>query len=300
MALTLDGLSRRYGDVVALDDLSFTVPAGEVVGFLGPNGSGKTTTMRAVFGLVALDAGTVRWNGQLIDAAARRRFGYMPEERGLYPGMLIGEQLHYLARLHGLSSADARTATTRWLERLGVADRATSKVETLSLGNQQRVQLAAALVHEPELLILDEPLSGLDPVGIDAVSAVLTEQAAEGRGVLFSSHQLDLVEDLCTSVAIIDRGRLVARGAVDDLATQGSRRLVVMVDGDHVGAWARDLPGARVSRVDGGAVRLVLEDDTDAQAILASAMRAGPVLQFGFERRRLSEVFRESVTTARA
>jgi ABC-2 type transport system ATP-binding protein len=300
VALDFDGLSRRYGDVVALDDLSFTVPAGEVVGFLGPNGSGKTTTMRAVFGLVALDSGIVRWNGQPIDAADRRRFGYMPEERGLYPGMLIGEQLQYLARLHGLSSADARTATMRWLERLGVADRAASKVETLSLGNQQRVQLAAALVHEPELLILDEPLSGLDPVGIDAVSAVLTEQAAQGRGVLFSSHQLDLVEDLCTSVAIIDHGRLVTRGAVEDLATQGSRRLVVQVDGDHVGAWASDLPGARVSRVDGGAVRLVLEEGTDAQAILASAMRAGPVLQFGFERRRLSEVFRESLTTARA
>ena len=127
LALDFDGLSRRYGDVVALDDLSFTVPAGEVVGFLGPNGSGKTTTMRAVFGLVALDAGSVRWNGRPIDAAARRRFGYMPEERGLYPGMLIGEQLQYLARLHGLSSADARTATTRWLERLGVADRATAR-----------------------------------------------------------------------------------------------------------------------------------------------------------------------------
>jgi ABC-2 type transport system ATP-binding protein len=300
MALNLDGLSRRYGDVIALDGLTFIVPAGEVVGFLGPNGSGKTTTMRAIFGLVALDSGTVQWNGRAIDSAARRRFGYMPEERGLYPGMVIAEQLQYLARLHGLSSVDARTATTRWLERLGVADRANSKVETLSLGNQQRVQLAAALVHEPELLILDEPLSGLDPAGIDAVGAVLTEQAAHGRGVLFSSHQLDLVEDLCTSVAIIDHGRLVARGAVEDLATQGSRRLVVQVDGDHAGTWAVDLPGARVSRVDGGAVRLVLDEDADAQAVLATAMLAGPVLQFAFERRRLSEVFRESLTASGA
>ena len=295
MTLDFEGLSRRFGEVLALDDLSFTVPAGEVVGFLGPNGSGKTTTMRAVFGLIALDSGSVRWNGNLVTAANRRRFGYMPEERGLYPGMVVGEQLQYLARLHGLTSADARSATTRWLERLGVADRGTSKVETLSLGNQQRVQLAAALVHEPELLILDEPLSGLDPVGIDAVGAVLIEQAAQGRGVLFSSHQLDLVEDLCTSVAIIDHGRLVARGSVEDLATRGRRRLVVKVDGDHAGTWARELLGARVSRVDGGAVRLALDDDTDAQVVLAAAMRAGPVLQFGFERRRLSEVFRESL-----
>jgi ABC-2 type transport system ATP-binding protein len=295
VTLDFEGLSRRFGEVHALNDLSFTVPAGEVVGFLGPNGSGKTTTMRAVFGLIALDSGSVRWNGNLVTAANRRRFGYMPEERGLYPGMVVGEQLQYLARLHGLTSADARSATTRWLERLGVADRGTSKVETLSLGNQQRVQLAAALVHEPELLILDEPLSGLDPVGIDAVGAVLIEQAAQGRGVLFSSHQLDLVEDLCTSVAIIDHGRLVARGSVEDLATRGRRRLVVKVDGDHAGTWARELLGARVSRVDGGAVRLALDDDTDAQVVLAAAMRAGPVLQFGFERRRLSEVFRESL-----
>lgn len=295
MSLDFDALGRRYGDVIALDGLSFTVPSGEVVGFLGPNGSGKTTTMRAVFGLVALDSGTVRWNGQLVDGALRRRFGYLPEERGLYPGMVVREQLQYLARLHGMKVADARLATSRWLERLGVGDRAASKVESLSLGNQQRVQLAAALVHEPELLILDEPLSGLDPVGIDTVSAVLTEQAASGRGVLFSSHQLDLVEGLCTSVAIIDHGRLVAQGSVEALATHGSRRLVVKVDGDHAGDWARELPGATVSRVDGGAVRLVLDDGTDSQAVLATAMRAGPVAQFGFERRRLSEVFRESL-----
>ena len=295
MTLEFGGLRRRYGAVVALDDLSFSVPAGQVVGFLGPNGSGKTTTMRAVFGLVGLDAGTVRWNGAAIDGAARRRFGYMPEERGLYPGMVVGDQLRYLARLHGLSRTDADIATRRWLERLGVVDRIDSKLEALSLGNQQRVQLAAALVHEPELLILDEPLSGLDPVGIDAIGAVLTEQAGLGRTVLFSSHQLDLVEDLCTSVTIIDHGRLVETGTVEELATSGSRRLVVRVEGDATGAWAHGLAGVRISQVDAGSVRLVLDEGTDAQAILATAMRAGPVLQFGFERRRLSEVFRESV-----
>jgi ABC-2 type transport system ATP-binding protein len=300
MALEFDGLSRRYGEVVGLDDLSFTVPPGEVVGFLGPNGSGKTTAMRAVFGLVALDSGSVSWNGRPVDSATRRRFGYMPEERGLYPGMVVGDQLQYLSRLHGLSTVDARSATTRWLERLGVADRANSKVETLSLGNQQRVQLAAALVHEPDLLILDEPLSGLDPLGIDAVGAVLTEQAAQGRGVLFSSHQLDLVEDLCTSVAIIDHGRLVARDTVEALATRGARRLVVKVEGDPAGKWARGLAGTHESHVDAGVVRLALDEGTDGQAVLAAAMRAGPVLKFGFERRRLSEVFRESLSAGPA
>src|SRR5580704_2959663 len=155
--LELQGLRRTYGDVVALNDLSFEVAAGQVVGFLGPNGAGKTTTMRAIFGLTDLDAGGVQWNGRPVGHADRRGFGYMPEERGLYPGMLVGEQLEYLGRLHGLSATRAATATDNWLERLGIADRRNSKVETLSHGNQQRVQLTAALVHDPELLVLDEP-----------------------------------------------------------------------------------------------------------------------------------------------
>jgi ABC-2 type transport system ATP-binding protein len=251
--------------------------------------------MRAVFELIGLDSGVVRWNGVPVTSNARRRFGYMPEERGLYPGMVVVDQIQYLARLHGVSAGDARGAALHWLEKLGVADRATSKLETLSLGNQQRVQLAAALVHEPELLVLDEPLSGLDPVGIDAISAVLVEEAAHGRGVLFSSHQIDLVEDLCQSVAIIDRGRLVAQGTVEELTTSGRRRLVVKVDGDFTGQWARRVPGVTISRVESGAVRLVLDEHTDPQAVLAAAMAAGPVEQFGFERQRLAEVFREAL-----
>lgn len=295
MTLRLEGVSRCFGDVVALDDLSVTVPPGQVVGFLGPNGAGKTTAMRAVFGLVGLDAGRVTWDGSPVDAARRRRFGYMPEERGLYPGMVVREQVEYLGRLHGMSAIDARRATAAWLERVGVAERAASKLESLSLGNQQRVQLAAALVHDPEALILDEPMSGLDPVGIDAIGSILAEQAAAGRAVLFSSHQLDLVEHLCESVAIIHRGRLVAEGRVDELTLAGGRRLVVAVEGDRQAAWARDLPGVSVSAVEGGAARLVLADGVDSQSVLAAAMAAGRVRSFGFERRRLSEVFREAV-----
>jgi ABC-2 type transport system ATP-binding protein len=293
--LELNDLRRTYGEVVALDDLSFTVPPGQVFGFLGPNGAGKTTTMRAIFGLTDLDAGSVRWDGAPVGAAERRRFGYMPEERGLYPNMLVGEQVQYIGRLHGLDASAAASATTQWLERLAVADRATSKVATLSHGNQQRVQLAAALVHDPEALVLDEPLGGLDPAGIDAIGEVLVERAHSGRCVLFSSHQLDLVEDLCESVAIIDHGRLVVSGTVDELAVSGAPRLVVRVEGDRQGVWARALPGVRVSEVDGGEVRLVLDDAADSDAVLDAARSAGRVTKFVFERRRLSEVFREAV-----
>ena len=293
--LELDSLSRRFGSVTALDNLTFSVPAGQVVGFLGPNGAGKTTTMRAVFGLTDLDAGAVRWDGAPIGPAQRRRFGYMPEERGLYPNMLVADQVEYIGRLHGMDASAAASATTRWLERLAVADRAASKVEALSHGNQQRVQLAAALVHDPDALILDEPLAGLDPVGIDAIGEVLVEQAHSGRCVLFSSHQLDQVEDLCESVAIIDHGRLVASGTVDELAASGARRLAVRVEGDRQGAWARALPGVTVSEVNGGEVRLVLDQAADSDVVLDAARSAGRVTTFAFDRRRLSEVFREAV-----
>jgi ABC-2 type transport system ATP-binding protein len=293
--LELQGLRRSYGAIVALNDLSFEVPAGRVVGFLGPNGAGKTTTMRAIFGLTDLDAGSVRWNGMPVGQAERRRFGYMPEERGLYPGMLVGQQVEYLGRLHGLSAGDAALATTTWLERLEIADRRDSKVEVLSHGNQQRVQLAAALGHNPELLVLDEPLSGLDPTGIDAIGQVLVDQARNGCCVLLSSHQLDLVEDLCDSVTIIDHGRLVVSGTVDELVTSGARRLQVRVEGNRTADWASGLAGVTVSELVSGAVRMLVNEDVDSDVVLRAAMKAGRVTEFAFARRRLSEVFREAL-----
>jgi ABC-2 type transport system ATP-binding protein len=293
--LELSGLRRSYGSVVALDGLSFDVPAGQVMGFLGPNGAGKTTTMRAIFGLTGLDGGSVDWDGAPVGQAERRRFGYMPEERGLYPGMRVGEQVEYLGRLHGLTAFDAASSTQTWLERLDVADRRDTKVEVLSHGNQQRVQLAAALVHHPELLVLDEPLSGLDPTGIDAIGQVLVDQAREGCCVLFSSHQLDQVEELCERVVIIDHGRLVAAGTVDELATTGPRRLVVRVAGARDASWADGLAGVTVSETAAGATRLVLDASVDSDVVLRAAMAAGTVTEFAFQRRRMSEVFREAL-----
>jgi ABC-2 type transport system ATP-binding protein len=295
-ALELTGLRRRFGTVDALDDLTFTVPPGEVFGVLGPNGAGKTTAMRAIVGVAGLDSGTVRWGGQPIGEEARRRIGYMPEERGLYPSMRVGDQLEYLARLHGLAAAAAQAASAHWAGRLGLAGKVSSKIETLSLGNQQRVQLAAALVHGPDLLVLDEPFSGLDPAGVDAMSEVLAERAADGVTMLFSSHQLDLVEHLCTSVAIINHGALVAHGTVAELAEGGQLRIAVKVAGDARARWTEGLISpAEVVRVAGGLATISLASRQDAQAVLDLARNAGPVEQFGFERRRLSEVFRDAV-----
>jgi ABC-2 type transport system ATP-binding protein len=294
--LELVGLTRRYGDVVAMDDLTISIPAGEVFDLLGPNGAGKTTAMRTVLGISTPDSGRVLLDGVPIGLDERRRFGYLPEERGLYPGMKVGEQLVYLAELHGMSTADAKRSTQMWLERLRVAERAKDKLSALSLGNQQRVQLAAALVHGPDVLILDEPFSGLDPVATDEVGRVLDEVSAKGATVVFSSHQLDLVESRCASVAIIDKGRLVASGSVLDLTMSGRRRLVVELAGAKKNGWASGLEGVTVSESSASRVRLVLDDGVDPQVVLEAAMRSGTVTYFSFERRRLSEVFREAVT----
>ena len=294
--LELIELCRRFGDVVALDGVSFTVPDGAIVGFVGPNGAGKTTAMRIALGVLEPDSGEVRWRGRRIDALARRRFGYMPEERGLYPKMKVHDQLVYLARLHGLTSSDASRRADEVIEILGVAPRRDDRVETLSLGNQQRVQLAAALVHEPDALVLDEPFSGLDPVGVDVLSGVLRRQADNhGVPVVFSSHQLELIERLCDAVVLIDRGRVVAAGTIDELRASRSRRLYRVEVAAATSDWYASVPGATwESDVDGGVI-LALNDDVDEQRVLDAARAAGDVAYFGLARPTLAELFREVV-----
>ena len=293
--LELRGLTRRFENVVALDDVSFTIPDGRMVGLVGPNGAGKTTAMRIVLGVLRADAGEVRWRDREVDAETRRRFGYMPEERGLYPKMRVLDQLVYLARLHGLGREDARAQASRMVEVLGVSDRIRDKTENLSLGNQQRVQLAAALVHRPEVLVLDEPFSGLDPVGVDVLSGVLREQADAGVPVVFSSHQLDLVERLCQSVVLIDRGRVVANGRISELRAADPRRLLrVEVAGGNDG-WLDALSGVRVlERLPDGAI-VELEDGVREMDLLDAARAAGPVRHFSVVQPSLSEIFRRAV-----
>ena len=298
--LEFDGLHKSFGSHQVLAGVGFTVPPGAMFGFCGANGAGKTTTMRIAMGLVRPDAGEVRWAGRPLDGNARRRIGYMPEERGLYPKMKVGEQVAYFARLHGLGGAAATTAAQEWVERLGLGERRGDRVEKLSLGNQQRVQLAAALVSRPEVLILDEPFSGLDPVGVDSLAEALLDQCRRGVPVVFSSHQLDLVERLCDSVGILARGRIVATGTVAELRGRGAGRLLRVVVPDASPHWAAELPGIRVVSEQAGDTLLELDPGTDDQAVLAEALRTGRVTHFAWQQPTLVELFREAVATPTA
>jgi len=292
--LELDQVRRSFGDRTALDGVSFGVAEGRLTGFVGANGAGKTTTMRIVLGVLAADSGEVRWDGRPLGDDVRRRFGYMPEERGLYPKMTVLAQLVYLARLHGVGRATARRRALEVLDRLGLGDRARDRLDSLSLGNQQRVQIAAALVHEPLVLVLDEPFSGLDPLAVDVVVAVLREQAAAGVPVLFSSHQLDVVERLCDDLVVIAEGTVRAAGTREELRARFARaRWSVVVDDDA--GWLRDEPGVTVVELDGPEALVELAPGVDDQAVLAAGLRRGPVRAFHPVLPRLAEIFDEVV-----
>ena len=288
-------VNKRFGTVRALDDCSFSVGRGRMLGFLGPNGAGKTTAMRAVFGLVRLDAGELLWDGRTFGLGERLRFGYMPEERGLYPRMPVGEQLAYFGCLHGLDAGTARAAAERWLERLGLADRAGAKLEELSHGNQQRAQLAAALLHEPELLVLDEPFAGLDPVAVRTLAEVLRGEAARGAAVLFSSHQLELVEDICEEVAIIDHGHVAATGEVGALRRGSQRRRIELRLDGAPPAWLPDVAGVELVERRNGDLRLLAGSDVDPEEVLAAAERSAEVVEFSYGPPSLAELFLELV-----
>ncbi len=297
--LSIAGISKRYGETVAVQDLSFDVRAGELFGFVGRNGAGKTTTMRIVLGVLTPDAGVVRWAGAPLDFSARRRIGYMPEERGLYPKMRVAEQLAYLGELHGMTDAEARGSTERWLDRFGLAERRNDELQALSLGNQQRIQLAAALVFGPDLLVLDEPFSGLDPLAVDVMSAVLREQADAGIPVIFSSHELELVERVCDRVGIIDRGKMVACGTVEELRAGGRERLWIDVT-DAPDGWEVDVPGVHLLQTDGSRRLFELDPGVDDQSLLGAALATGPVREFARVEPSLGEIFRTVLGEAAA
>jgi ABC-2 type transport system ATP-binding protein len=293
--LVLHDLHKRFGNITALDGCTFDVERGQMLGFLGPNGAGKTTAMRSVFGLMRPDSGGVTWDGREITPDDRRRFGYMPEERGLYPKMKILDQLAYMGRLHGYSKGDANAAAGNWLKRLGLGDRHDSPVEALSHGNQQRVQLAVALVHDPELLVLDEPFSGLDPIATETMAEILRGEAASGKAVVFSSHQLDLVEDICEEVAIINEGSIVVEGTVRNLKDAAPiRHLELEVEGDPTELLA-SLEGIRHQEFDGTTHTVIIDAKSDVRGFLARAQDIGRLRHFTYTTPSLSDLFREAV-----
>lgn len=295
--LEISHLYKSYGSLQALTDLTFTVEAGEIFGFVGANGAGKTTAMRIALGVLSADSGHVRWRGQEMNLKLRRRVGYMPEERGLYPKMKVGEQLIYLAELHGLSTQEATSAMEHWTSVLGVESRRDDELQKLSLGNQQRVQLASALVHDPDVLILDEPFSGLDPVAVDVMSEVLQERAEARVPVIFSSHQLELVERLCDRVGIVQAGQMVALGTVEELRRTDSTSWQIDAPQAPEG-WVRlaQIPNA-IIHADGPSALVELPTDAEGevQTLLQAAIAHSPVQEFSAVRPPLSDLFHHVV-----
>jgi ABC-2 type transport system ATP-binding protein len=296
--LEIEGISRSFGGHKVLDEVSFGVGDGRMTGFVGGNGAGKTTTMRIILGVLASDSGTVTLDGTRLTPADRALFGYMPEERGLYPKMKVAEQIVYLGRLHGLTPSAAKSSTADLLDRLGLTDRADATVESLSLGNQQRAQIAAALVHGPSVLVLDEPFSGLDPMAVETVQSVLAEHAATGIPVLFSSHQLDIVERICDDLVVIAGGRIRASGSREQLREQHSEARYEL-DLTHDAGWVREMPGVRVVELDGDYIVFDVDHgpagQDAAQAVLRRALETGPVRRFAPVLPTLSQIFKEVV-----
>lgn len=292
--LEFDGATKRFGTVTALDACTFTAQPRRLTGFVGPNGAGKTTAMRAVFGLVELDSGAVLWRGAPIGPAQRARFGYMPEERGLYPRMRVRDQLIHLGRLCGQTTVEVGRSVDGWLDRLGLASRARDRLDALSHGNQQRVQLVAALVNAPELLVLDEPFAGLDPLAIATMSDLLMDLAAGGATVLFSSHQLDLVEDICEDVVIIDAGRVVRAGDLADLRAEAPQRFVRVRYRGGSPDWS-GLPSVEVAEEVDGETLLRVDHDVDLAALVSVVRRSAELVSFAYQPPTLSELFRRAV-----
>jgi ABC-2 type transport system ATP-binding protein len=293
MSLVVDRLVKRFGRVTALDGLAFEVAPGQVFGFLGANGAGKTTTMRIALGVLEADAGDVRWRGAPSRALPRSTWGYLPEERGLYPRMTVLDQLVFFAGLHGVPRDLAAREARAWLRRFRAEDLLDRRAEQLSKGNQQKVQFVAAVLHDPPVLLMDEPFTGLDPVNVALLREAFLELRDDGRTVVFSTHQMEVAEALCESVAIVDHGRVVVGGPLRDVRRSSGRRMVrISVAGDHRLSWLGDVPGTRVVSAGMGRTDVELDTGVEPDAVLAAAVRAGArVLHFEIADPSLEQVF---------
>jgi ABC-2 type transport system ATP-binding protein len=300
MALVVDSLVKRFGNVLALDGVSFAVKPGEVFGFLGANGAGKTTTMRIVLDILRADGGSTTWNGQPTADVPRVTWGYLPEERGLYPRMEVLEQLAYFAELYDIPRRVGEARAREWLARFRIEGYDHRRAEELSKGNQQKVQFIAAILHEPAVLLLDEPFAGLDPINTAMLKEAFLEMRDRGTTIVFSTHQMDMVEELCESVVLIDQGRVVLGGPIRDVKRAGGRQVVrLAVDGDSKLEWLATLPGVHVVRPGEDYVELEVDRSIDPESVLHAALdRGARVTEFLIADPSIEQIFIERVGRA--
>ncbi|MEK5323208.1 ABC transporter ATP-binding protein [Aeribacillus sp. FSL M8-0254] len=299
MTLKLEQVTKKFGDFTAVDKLSLSIPEKEMFGFLGANGAGKTTTFRMILGLLAPTEGTITWNGEKIDYSTSPYIGYLPEERGLYPKLKVKDQIVYLARLRGMNKKDALKELANWLERFKVPEYAEKKVEELSKGNQQKIQFIAAVIHKPKLLILDEPFSGLDPVNVEQLKEAVIDLKNDGTSIVFSSHRMEHVEELCEHLCILHRGSPVVHGSLKEIKRSfGKKNLVIHADFDL--NFLKNFPGVIKAKTTVEGIQLQIEREETAQQLLQEIVDKGFIRKFQIEEPSLHDIFIEKVGAAYA
>lgn len=297
MTLKIDHITKTFGDFTAVNDVSFNVDTGTIFGFLGTNGAGKTTTMRMILDIIRADRGEISWNGTPTRDLERARFGYLPEERGLYPKMEVQDQLQFIGQLYGASKHDVQQRLDSWLERMNITENRNKTVEQLSKGNQQKIQFLASILHNPDILIMDEPYSGLDPVNAQQMKDAFAELVTDGKTIIFSTHQLNDAQELSSDVAIIHRGNLLISGSVEDVRqSTGEHYLRFAVAGNKELAWLDNMPDANVLRRRSDFVEIGVPNEDVARGVLRVAMeRDLPVTMFEIDYPSLNDVFLELV-----
>jgi ABC-2 type transport system ATP-binding protein len=296
-ALQFNNIVKRYGEKTAVNGLSLTVQQGEIFGLLGGNGAGKTTTMRMVLGLINPDEGHIQWEGHGYTEGLRRKMGYLPEERGLYPKVKISDQILYLAELKGKPRREADQALKGWLERFGVPEYYNRKVEELSKGNQQKIQFIAAIIHDPDILILDEAFSGLDPVNVELLKDTVTDLRKRGKTILFSSHRMDHVEELCQNICILHKSETVLKGSLKEIKNSFPKERVLLETAGPV-EGLEQLPGVTGVRPYEGGYEIRIAQLEAAEAVLQTALRQTGISRFQIMEPTLNEIFIKKVGTA--